>query len=130
MTSAGDMEAPRAASETEGNVILMVSNQCFDINPVDIKITIDDRVVVHEKFDVQGGGLAQHNWQRFSLTLPPGEHDLLAKSQPGKAHLETSFTVDQKLTITLAFWCDARPGRSSRGPYFTCDTSASPVGMM
>jgi hypothetical protein len=37
-----------------GAFVLMVSNQSFVLNPVDIEARIDDRIVVQDEFDVTG----------------------------------------------------------------------------
>jgi hypothetical protein len=112
------------------NVTLVVSNQCFDVNPVDIRVSIDGDMVVDDEFDVQGEGIAQHNWQRYSLQLPAGDHRLLAASKRGKARLETSLQVGDALLITLAFWCERDKLQGKVRRFITVDIGQQPVGQI
>ena len=41
----------------DDNVTLLVSNQSFDIDPVDIEISIDGQAIVQDALDVQGDQL-------------------------------------------------------------------------
>jgi hypothetical protein len=110
-------------------VTLLISNQCFEINPVDIVVSIDGQVIVQEKCDVQGDGLAQHNWQRHPLYLEAGEHLLEAESKLGRARLEANFLVVDTLTLSLAFWCKRQQRRRSEG-FFTLDHGRQPPALM
>jgi|1_EtaG_2_1085319.scaffolds.fasta_scaffold39629_1 hypothetical protein len=84
-----------------GNVSLMVSNQSFAINPVDIKIYIDDTLAVNEEFEVGN----QHNWKRFRFDISNGEHFIMVKSIKGAAILEQSFSItDSAHWVYVNYW--------------------------
>jgi hypothetical protein len=84
-----------------GNFILNVSNQSFAIDPVDIKIYIDDTLAVNQEFEVKD----QHNYWRFRFDISNGEHVLLAKSIKGDAILEQSFSItDSAHWAYLDYW--------------------------
>lgn len=72
--------------------MLHVSNQSFDIDPVDIRIKIDGKAVISQDFRV----LNQHNWKQFTLRVAPGQHVLTAESTRGGAVLVQSFRVTGK----------------------------------
>jgi len=72
--AAGDDDAPVATDAAA--LVLYVSNQSFDHDVVRIEVSVDDVLVVDADFAVEG----QHNWVRFPLELPPGEHEITATS--------------------------------------------------
>ena len=102
-----------------GTVALLVSNQSFDVNPVDIAISIDGQAVVQGEFDVQGDQPPQHNWRRYDLQLEDGAHALVAKSSKGQAQQHTTFQLPGVRTITIAYWYGRRSARSKSEGYFT-----------
>ena len=107
--------------DPHGNVTLLISNQSFDVNPVDIKVSIDGQVVVQDKFDVQGDQPPQHNWQQYHLRLEDGPHSLVAKSKKGQAQLHTTFEVVGRHTLTIAYW-HGRSAKSKPEEYFTVES--------
>lgn len=116
----GPGEAP--ASPQAGEVLIWVSNQSFDDDPVAVTIEIDGEVRVSDVFAVEG----QHNWQGFLVpTIAPGEHTLTATSSSG-ASLDTSFTVlpdgPRYLVVDYWYYPDDAEGR-----HFTFVESADPV---
>ena len=86
--------------DPDGNFVLYVSNQSFEIDPVDIVVEIDGEQVVDG--DVEVGN--QHNWQRYVLRLTPGRHTLTARSIDGDATLEGSFVVRERRRAALNYW--------------------------
>ena len=104
--------APAAGAGLEqsptGNFVLYVSNQSFDLTPVDIKVTIDGRVAVDEPFDVAGKKMAQHNWKTFVFTLAKGPHVLKAESAKGEAAVTQTFEVKDKEWGVVDFWYDSK----------------------
>jgi hypothetical protein len=90
--------------DEQGNFILYVSNQSFAVNPVDIKIYIDGKIAIDEKFDLTGKRVAQHNWKQFRFKLKPGRHYLKAASDKGKAALEKEFEIKNKHWAVVDYW--------------------------
>ena len=113
--------------DPDGNVTLRVSNQSFDVNPVDIAIAIDGELVVRAEFDVAGEQPAQHNWQTFRYRVPEGRHSLVASSTRGRARLEADVEVKDHVVVAIAHW--DRAGARGDG-FFTCHVSAAPTGQM
>ena len=105
-TSAGPTSTPSAGTpgsdllDPDGNVVLYVSNQSFEIDPVDVVVAIDGEPVIAEEFAVAN----QHNWKKFVLRLSPGRHTLTARSGRGAATLETSFVVKGAHWAVLDYW--------------------------
>lgn len=79
---------------------LWVSNQSFDIDPVDIAVYIDGQQVVCDSFDVEG----QHNWILFDVELDPGTHTLRALGNDGETELTETIDVPDERWAVLDFW--------------------------
>jgi hypothetical protein len=116
--------------DADVNTTVLVSNQSFDVNPVDVEICIDGRVVVQDMFDVQGDQLPQHNWQQYHLRLDKGSHSLVARSEKGQAQLNTTFEVPDVHTVTIAYWFGRRSARSMPQGYFTIECGPGQVSTM
>ncbi len=106
----------------EGNVFFYVSNQSFDIDPVDIQINIDDKVAINQDFYVEG----QHNWIEFIYLLSPGTHKLSITSIKGEATFEEEFEIVDNHWIVIDFWY--YPNSFSIDEHFTFLISDEPVG--
>jgi len=87
------------ASRLPGNFTLTVSNQSFDIDPVDILVKIDGITVIDDEFLVK----QQHNYQYFEFLLKPGTHTIYAESIKGKSQLNKEFTIEKELWASLDF---------------------------
>ncbi|MBN2588329.1 MAG: hypothetical protein JXA96_00585 [Sedimentisphaerales bacterium] len=83
-----------------GNFVLYVSNQSFEINKVDIQVRIDDKVAVSQYFEVEN----QHNSKKFILSLPKGKHTLKVYSSQEKISLRETFTISDKHWAVIDFW--------------------------
>ncbi len=116
-TSPGPNAFPAAR---DGNFVLYVSNQSFEIPDVDIRVEIDGRVAVDEEFDVKD----QHNWVEFRFLLPKGRHALKAVSKTGEAEGSWRFTVTSKQWAVVNYWY--YPGERKR---FSFDVSDEPIGL-
>jgi hypothetical protein len=88
--------AEELSQDKNGNFILYLSNQSFAVNPVDIKVFIDDIIAVEQEFDVKGARGPQHNWIQFQFSLAPGKHTIRALSSKGRAKLEKEFEIKKK----------------------------------
>ena len=82
-----------------GNFTLTVSNQSFDIDPVDILVKIDGITVIDDEFLVK----QQHNYHHFDFILKPGTHTIYAESIKGKSQLNEEFTIEKELWASLNF---------------------------
>ena len=89
-------EAPATAP-----LVLYVSNQSFEDDPVHITVTVDGDTVVDDEFLVLG----QHNWIPYELDLAPGVHELTWTSNTGPTGAST-ITVPPEGTLwaVLNYW--------------------------
>jgi hypothetical protein len=99
---------------------LYVSNQSFDISPVDIDIWVEDTHVVTGGFDVEG----QHNWILFDLNMPSGTNALHAEGMGGSAVIDEAVPVPEERWGVLDFWY--YPDDPTH-PMFTWNLSENPV---
>lgn len=113
----------------QNSVSVVVSNQSFELTPVDIRVAVDDHTVVDAEFDVQGAGLAQHNWKQYRVPIDAGSHRIVAQSQRGSARLERAFDWPGVQSISVAFW-DSGRGANAPGGYFTIEPSAAQAASM
>jgi hypothetical protein len=81
---------PNAPANVAIGFHLFVSNQSFDLDPVDIDLYIDGTHIITGDFEVKG----QHNWLRFDFKVATGEHELRAVSKKGGAERKASFKVN------------------------------------
>ncbi|MCA9631689.1 MAG: hypothetical protein KC766_28730, partial [Myxococcales bacterium] len=79
---------------------IVVSNQSFAVDPVDITITVDGKEMVRGKFIVGG----QHIHKTFDFTLAPGDHVLEAHSKKGAATKRYPFTLSKEHWVTVMYW--------------------------
>lgn len=80
--------------------ILSVSNQSSNVDPVDIKISIDGEVIVNHDFIWATG----HYAERFQLSLSKGIHEIYIESIKGKAELKEEFEVKDKHWASVDYW--------------------------
>jgi hypothetical protein len=123
-------ETTLSAAVEEPNVTLLVSNQSFAVDPVEIEIAVDGEVVVRDAFEVAGDQPPQHNWREYHPRLQPGTHRLVATANDG-AELETTFEVAGDHTIAVAHWTEqsSAAGTEPKG-YFTVESEPRPIAMM
>jgi hypothetical protein len=81
---------PNAPANVAIGFHLFVSNQSFDLDPVDIDLYIDGTHIVTGDFEVKG----QHNWIRFDFKVATGEHELRAVSKKGGAERKATFKLN------------------------------------
>jgi hypothetical protein len=79
---------PGVVQSDDGNLELHVSNQSFDVTPVDITVMLDGEQLVAQEFDVE----SQHTWIKFSFDVKTGPHTLAVTANDGSvsrdAHVE------------------------------------------
>jgi len=119
----GPNEEP--AEGTFASLILYVSNQSFDLSPVDIKVSIDDKVAVDQSFAVGN----QHQCKAFQLQLGPGKHKLHVESRNGNAVLDKEIEIRKKHWAVIDFWYVKTPNGSSHATpkKFTLDMQDEPI---
>lgn len=111
--------------DQDGNVVLYVSNQSFEIDPVDIEVRVDGRLVVSKDFNVG----SQHNWESFRLSLPAGRHVLTARSKRGEAEIRQPFDVDGNRWLVLDYWFYSKKyGNPPESRHFQFTESDEPMG--
>lgn len=82
------------------NVILVVSNQSFAIDPIDLIVIIDSDTIVYDTLYVNN----QHNWKVHKLNLSKGKHSIKAKSLNGGYEITDSFFLFYKKYIYIDYW--------------------------
>jgi hypothetical protein len=110
---------PGDLAETEDSVPfhLWVSNQSFDVDPVDIQVYVDDNQVVCDSFRVE----SQHTWILFELELDRGEHSLRAVGLDGQVEFVETFGVSDEHWGLVMFWTEE--GRN----FFTFGVEDEPI---
>jgi hypothetical protein len=71
------------------NLTLYVGNQSSAIDPVDIQVEIDGRLVVNDLFPFGNG----HTCKKLVLPVRPGWHRINARSVKGEAVFHTEFST-------------------------------------
>ena len=110
---------------TEPNFVLYVSNQSFDIDPVDIDIYIDDELTVEGDFLVG----TQHSWHQFEIELSPGEHTIRAVTSAGDTERTDTIEIpEEKRYAVVNFWYYPESDTEPFGPTFSFDLFEDPPG--
>ncbi len=108
----------------DGNFVLYVSNQSFDITPVDITIHIDGKLAVSSDFEVG----SQHNWIKYIFELAPGSHTLVALSEIGVTEMAEEIEItDEPVWAVVNFWYDSDTDDESA---FTFQIQNEPIYFM
>lgn len=81
---------------------LWVSNQSFDVDPVDIQVYVDDQQAVCDTFRVE----SQHTWILYELMVDPGQHTIKAVSQDGEAELIEATDIPDERWALVQFWTE------------------------
>ena len=80
---------------------LFVSNQSFELSPVDMYIQVDNQLAVSGDFEVG----SQHTWLRFELGLSPGQHRLRVTTHDlADVVLDQPFEMDDRKYGIVSFW--------------------------
>lgn len=119
-----DLQEPDLEQNTSGNLEIIVSNQSFEIDAVDVAVRIDGELAVSDIFEVG----SQHTFVSHTFRVSPGTHTLTAESDRGEATLTSTIEVtDDKRWAVLMYWyypeetggADPTPRQFS---YFESDT--------
>lgn len=114
-------------AESDGSLMLHVSNQSFEDSEVQIEVTLNGVPIIDREFDVGD----QHNWIAHQVTLAPGRHALEATSSTG-ATFTTTFDIPEVglRYAALNYWYSPTDGDGfgavPRGFYFTIQDD--PIG--
>jgi hypothetical protein len=117
-------------SNVHHNVILLISNQSLEVNPVDITIKVNEKLILEDSFYVQGEQPVQHNWQQHKLHLANGEYQLSVSSQKGQASVNTSLLINGEHKILIAFWKDNQDKGKLSKAHFSIQNNTGSVGLM
>lgn len=79
---------------------LYVSNQSFDIDPVDIDVFIDGEPAVTGDFLVEG----QHSWHEFPFDAALGAHEIMAVSSQAPSPVTASLDLGKPEHVVISFW--------------------------
>lgn len=95
-------EPPRKVADLGGDVPfhLVVSNQSFDIDPVDIEVYVDGVHVITGEFEVG----SQHSWFYFDFLATSGARKVRAVSKKGAAELEVVVDLQRERWGVLNYW--------------------------
>jgi hypothetical protein len=98
-TSTPDTTPPKGT----GTLELYVSNQSFNIDPVDIVVSLDGKEIIAQDFDVEG----QHNWVRFNIDVPTGSHKLAVTANGGSAQRDLPIEIGTSTLFgVINFWAE------------------------
>lgn len=86
--------------DENGNFVLYMTNQSFDVDPVDIQVLIDGKVAVDQDFFVYD----QHHYESFRFSLSGGTHTIKMLSEKGEATLEDDFTITEASRGIIEYW--------------------------
>lgn len=90
----------QTTSREEFPVVIYVSNQMGKVNPVNIKVSIDQKTIVDSAFSNHGG----YSWSAFKTSLKNGGHQVIVTTTNGDAGLDVVFTIDKPLWLVISYW--------------------------
>ncbi|MEX1230464.1 MAG: hypothetical protein WEB58_09495 [Planctomycetaceae bacterium] len=123
-----DRALPKANSkllDPNGNFMLYVSNQSFEINPVDVRVTIDGELVVSDDFRVG----TQHTFVPFTLSLSEERHQVHIWSEKGDAELSKEFELKDHDVGVITFWYYPKSHYTPTPPKFDFHTQKGPFAI-
>jgi hypothetical protein len=126
LTGCGDPELSTASSslpDSNGNFTLFVSNQSFEIDPVDVWVEIDGELVVSADFAVG----TQHSFVPFELSLSEGKHQIRIWSKKGDAELSTEFELKDHDVGVITYWYSPRRHYEPVPKHFKFRTQKGPL---
>ena len=112
---------PAPFEDVNGNFHLRIyaDQMRFDGVPLDIKVWIDGDLAVNRTFSSQRG---QHD-DRFRFSLPPGTHEIRAKSVKANSEIARTFDINGTLFGALYF----SPKQKGLPPEFSFRVSNEPI---
>lgn len=126
-TSSGEGSPRLVADPDDADLVLYVSNQSFEDDPVGVVVEVDGERLVDQDFAVEG----QHTWVEFGLDLEAGEHTVVATSDTGaRAEHTLVLPEGERRWAVLAYWYysdDPSTGHAGTPRSFTFTVSEEPV---
>ena len=114
-------------NDVESSLVLHVSNQCFEIDPVDIRVNINKKQLIDEEFFVQN----QHSWKKFVVKLPRGKHEILIQSKNTDSILFEEIEIrGENLWALIDFVCPSEQNTDSLQKRFIFKTSETQIYLM
>lgn len=101
---------------------LFVSNQSFDLDPVDIAVNLDNQLAVTGDFQVG----SQHSWFKFEFGLAPGNHNIFVTTADADTALDKPFVMDDRKYGVLNFWFYAAGSPEPTPPQFSFTLTDDP----
>jgi hypothetical protein len=111
---------PVAPSNVAVPFQIIVSNQSFDHDPIDIDVYVDGVHVITGDFTVG----SQHSFVPFDFDVATGEHTIKVVSKGGGVEKSSSFKINAtKRWAVVMFWHYAKPqgGQPADSPHFSVD---------
>jgi hypothetical protein len=80
-------------------VVLYVTSQSSNVEPVNISVKIDEKVITNQAYYCGSG----HNFTTFDLNLTEGEHRIVVGSSNGDASLDRTIVIDRKKWLVVSY---------------------------
>lgn len=114
-------------NDYKSSLVLYVSNQCFEIDPVDIIVNINNKQFIGEDFFVQN----QHGWKKFIVKLPKGKHEILIQSKNHDTMLIDEIEIrGNNLWALINFVCPSEQNTGFLQKKFIFYTSETQIYLM
>ena len=84
------------------NFTMFVSNQQRNIDPVDLSIFIDGKLIVSDEYYIGN----MHNWIRYDINQTIGKHTIIVTSISGNYAINSTFEIKDKLWLVIDFWTE------------------------
>ena len=110
--------AATVAEDADGNFVLYVSNQSFDMDTVDIAVSLDGTSYVEGDFFVED----QHNWYGFTFQIDEGEHNIGAVTVDGAVSMAETFEAyEERRWAVINFWYNEEDPLNPELSFFVSD---------
>lgn len=92
-------DAEAWCKEFNGNLVLQITNQSHNVDPVDFLISIDGKRVIEKEMPYG----AAHTMEMFPIQVPLGKHIILVESKNGQAKKRLTITVKDRLYVAISY---------------------------
>ncbi|WP_105615796.1 hypothetical protein [Vallitalea okinawensis] len=87
--------------ESQAKLILMISNQSFYMDSVNLSIYVDEELLVEDTYLVED----QHNYRYYYIVIEEGDHEISVQYNGEIIGKETIEIIDNKPTfVALSYW--------------------------
>ena len=122
-TSYADTNKVITIDESGDEFILYISNQSFEITPIDIEVKIDGIEVAKGKFEVE----IQHTYTPFKCSLNKGKHKISVISKKEGVKLEKDFELTDHDIGVVEFWYYPETDYNATPRAFSFNTYKGPL---